>query len=190
MAKVQGGSEMLGRILKTFKTKKEKDIVLRTACWEDLGEQLRFINELSKEDTFITYGGEEITKDKEMEWLSKAIGEIQKGNMVLISAFHKSKLIGNCEVKRGEKRQKHVGSIGISVAKNYREEGIGTEMLKVLLEEAKKMGVKILKLWVFANNSRAIYVYEKLGFKRSGCVPEGILYKGKYVDDVLMCGEV
>ena len=60
-------------------------------------------------------------------------------------------------------------------------------MLKVLLEEAKKVGIKILKLWVFANNPRAIHTYEKLGFEKFGQVPEEILYKGKYVDHILMC---
>jgi len=37
-------------------------------------------------------------------------------------------------------------------------------MLKTLLSQAEKMGLKIVLLNVFSTNERAIHAYEKVGF--------------------------
>lgn len=42
-----------GKIIKKFKTKKGKEIVIRYLKWEDLDELTRYVNDLSKEDTFV-----------------------------------------------------------------------------------------------------------------------------------------
>jgi RimJ/RimL family protein N-acetyltransferase len=57
----------------------------------------------------------------------------------------------------------------------------------VLLRLAKEfLDLKLVYLFVFANNKRARYFYRKVGFRDCGRIPKAILYKGKYVDQVFM----
>jgi hypothetical protein len=44
-----------GKVIKTFITKKDTEVTIRYPKWEDLDEMTRYINEISKEDTFVTF---------------------------------------------------------------------------------------------------------------------------------------
>ena len=59
-------------------------------------------------------------------------------------------------------------------------------MMRVLIEQAEKMGMKVLTLTAFASNKRAIHVYEKVGFVQTGLIPKKHLKEGKYIDEVIM----
>lgn len=58
--------------------------------------------------------------------------------------------------------------MGIALKNGFRDVGIGTEVLKPLIEQARSIGLKVLTLSAFATNKRAIHVYEKAGFVRTG----------------------
>ncbi len=81
-----------------------------------------------------------------------------------------------------------MGIFGILVEKEFRGEGIAFELGKAIIEEAKKKikGLRIIILDVFAINKKAKKLYQKLGFREYGVLKEGILYKGKYIDEVKM----
>lgn len=175
-----------GKIIKKFKSKTGKQVIIRYPKWEDLDELLSFINELSSEDTFITYFGQKITKDEEIEYLANSIKKMEKNQRIHLCAFIGDKLVGNCAVTRKSQRSKHVGEVDISVRKEHRNEGLGAKLLKSLVDESKKLGLKILYLGVFENNPRARHLYEKLGFKECGKIPEMYFFKGKYIAQVLM----
>ncbi len=42
---------------------------------------------------------------------------------------------------------KHIGNIHISLNKQYRRQGIGTRVLNIIIEEAKKYGITTLQIW-------------------------------------------
>lgn len=174
-----------GKIIKTFKSKKGREVVIRYPKWEDLEEVLKFANNLAFEDTFVELQGP-ISKDEEIKWLADTIARMEQGKRVHLVASVNGQYAGNCEIRVGEKRRRHVGEIGISVAKEYRQEGIGTELLRSLIEEGKKLGLKLLLLYCFETNARAIHVYETLGFKRAGLVPGVFAYKDDFVGEVTM----
>lgn len=64
--------------------------------------------------------------------------------------------------------------------------GIGTEMMKAIIEESRRIGLKILVLHFASTNLRAIHVYEKVGFREVGRIPNGIYFNNRYMDDVIM----
>jgi N-acetylglutamate synthase-like GNAT family acetyltransferase len=47
------------------------------------------------------------------------------------------RVIANSELKRGRGDASHIGEIGITIKDGYRNIGIGTEMLKTLISQAK-----------------------------------------------------
>ena len=53
-------------------------------------------------------------------------------------------------------------------------------------KQAMRLGVEVVELEVFAANTRAIHVYEKVGYKITGRVPNAIKWEGKYMDSLIM----
>lgn len=180
----------LGKILKKIKSKKGNEITIRMVKWEDLDQLLSMFNELSKENTFLTFKGEKITRNTGIDWLSNVISEIERKNKAFICAFMRNKLTGICWVTRGESRNEHTGILATAVRKNFRDEGIGKELLKTILEESRKLGLKVVYLGVFASNKKAISLYQNLGFQECGRMPKEVFYKNRYIDGVRMYKEI
>lgn len=174
-----------GQIIKTFKSKKGNDIIIRYPKWEDLDTVTEFVNALIEEDTFLMLP-EKQTHTSEATWMAKTFDDIENSKKIHIVAEVNGQYAGNCEIRIHERRQAHVGDIGISIAAQYRQEGIGYELLSTLIEEGKKKGLHLLIIHCFKNNDRALHLYEKLGFKRAGLVPGMYQYKGSYVGEVTL----
>ena len=58
--------------------------------------------------------------------------------------------------------------LNITVSGKVRNRGIGTQLMREILERAKKYGVTDIHLEVRESNEAAIHLYEKLGFLRDG----------------------
>lgn len=175
-----------GEVIKSFKSRSDKEIKLRYPRWKDLEQLMNFINGLVEEDTFIMMN-EKQDKKKEAEYLSEALTELELGKRVQLLAFDNEKLIGNAAIEKQTFRSKHVGLANISVRKGYREEGIGYQLFQAVIGEAiAKLELKLLVLTVFDINERAIEFYKSFGFKKAGTIPEEIEYKGEYVGHAWM----
>jgi RimJ/RimL family protein N-acetyltransferase len=176
----------LGIVIKKFISKKGHEVIIRTPKWEDLDSMLEFANALSKEDTFVLLNGITLTRDDEIAYLSTQIAGMEKKTKIHLVATVKGKFAANCGIDIDRWRKKHVGLIHISVTEQFREEGIGIELMNALISEAKKMGLRVLTLTCLENNTRALHVYEKIGFQKAGIIPKAILYHGEYVGEIQM----
>jgi ribosomal-protein-alanine N-acetyltransferase len=58
--------------------------------------------------------------------------------------------------------------LNVTVSGKVRNRGIGTRLMREILERAKKYGVTDIHLEVRESNEAAIHLYEKLGFLRDG----------------------
>jgi RimJ/RimL family protein N-acetyltransferase len=182
---------MPGRFVKTFRSKHGEEIIIRYPMWEDLDELIRFINKISKEDTYITFSGEAVSRDEEIAYLNNCFRNMKHGNSVHLYATCGAQVIGTCSVERvflHRQRAMHVGTFGITLEKEFRGKGIGQTMAETVIEEAKNRlrGIEMLTLDVYSENEKAIKMYEKLGFKKAGVIPNGLKYKNRYLDEVKM----
>src|SRR3989344_4381420 len=174
--------------LYTGQTKKGTDIVIRYPTSDDLDEMLRYINTISLEQTFIRFQGEQMTREAEQKFLDSVLASIAKKTKVCLCVFHGKELIGLSALEMRDKVEQHIGNFGISIAKDYRGEGIGMLLMNMVLKEAKKniATLKICTLSVFANNTIAREMYKNCGFKEYGILPHGILHRRTFVDHVYM----
>ncbi len=179
--------EHIGDYERTFTTKKGRQVLIRSLRRdEDVDELLRFINELVDEDIFINMT-RRVSKGEESEWLSGRLRALEEGRGFNLLAFHGRRIVANAGLDRLSGRSGHVGGLGIAVSRGFRDEGIGSELLRELMRLAKdSLNLKMLTLHVFSANERAVHVYEKLGFERCGRLPGAIFWQGDFIDDVLM----
>ena len=175
-----------GKIIKTFKSKKGNIIVLRYPRKEDLDDLLGYVNDLIREDTFVLISGKPETRHGEEKFLRQLLRSMQAGEALSLVIERNNKIVGMTGVAREKFRMRHVGMLGISLAPEVREEGIGTVAFSTIIDESKKMGLKLLTLHCFENNTRAIHMYEKFGFVRMGVIPNAVLFHGKYVGQISM----
>lgn len=174
-----------GEVIREFVAKDGRRVILRTLKWEDLDDLLEFINSLIEEGANILKA-EKVSRDEEIEWLSNIFKRIEKGEIFCVAAEVDGRLVANSEIIRGAGYSRHVGIIGIAIKKGFRGIGIGTEMMKTLEEYARKMGLKVLMLSVFANNTPAINLYKKMGFVETGRIPKRFFKDGNYIDEIIM----
>jgi ribosomal-protein-alanine N-acetyltransferase len=73
------------------------------------------------------------------------------------------------------------------VAKNFRNKGVGSFLLKESINLLKKDGIKKIELTVASDNIYAVHLYEKFGFKKIGFLRD--IY-GKGIDRNLMVCEI
>lgn len=84
-------------------------------------------------------------------------------------------------------RMRHVGSVGLFVHTEYQNMGVGTALLKTLLDLADNWLMLVrVELEVYADNERAIHLYEKLGFEQEGLLRMTTVRNGRYVDEYKM----
>lgn len=154
-----------------------------------------YINVLSKEQTFISFQGEEISLQLEIEYIDKLLDKFRKKLAIHLLAFTSEKLIGSSDLNMKDPNRgalKHEGVFGISVLKEYRRKGLGKLLMRFVLDEAIKNlpNLKIITLGVFSTNDLAKQMYKRFGFTEYGRLPGGIFYKGEYIDHIYMYKKV
>lgn len=174
-----------GKIVRSFFAKDGRKVVLRTPKWEDLDDFLEIINSLVDEGADILRT-ERVSKEEEIDFLSKVLSRLEKDEMFYLVAEVDGKVVAVSEISKRGGYEKHVGVIGIAIRNGFRDLGIGTEIMKALVEQAQKMGLKVLTLSAFATNKPAIHVYEKVGFVQTGTIPKKHFKEGKYIDEIIL----
>lgn len=179
-----------GKILKSFFAENGQNVLLRTPRWEDLDDLLELINSLVDENAQI-YITEKLTREAEAEWLLKALSRLEKNEQFFLAAEADRKVVAlsDFQIKEGDPEQRP-GNFGIIVKKSYRDLGIGTEMMRSMLEHAVSFGFRKVTVNAFATNIRAIHVYKKVGFVETDKIPKSHFRQGKYIDEVVMTKEI
>ncbi len=179
---------MEGKIVVDTKTKNEENLVVRYPKRSDVKIMQDYINKLSEEQTFVSFQGEQISLEAEEDFLRSNLKRIKEKNDVLLLAFLNKSLIGISGINMKVRAEKHIGVLGISIAKEHRGEGIGKALMQTVLSEAEKniADLKIITLSAFIDNDVAIRMYERFGFVEYGVLPNGVFRKGKYSDHVYM----
>ncbi len=170
---------------KIFISKKNREIVLKKAeayhskGWRD------GILEVSKEKYFLLVEPEIVYSEKEIE---NRINKCSDINYHLIVAAENDKnLIGLVHAFRHPaKKLQHIGEFGIWLLKEYRNEGIGKEMILYIEEWGKKYHLEKMCLSVFSCNKNAILLYEKCGYQIVGTNKKHIKIENEYYDLIHM----
>lgn len=88
---------------------------------------------------------------------------------------------------RANPRTRHVGSVGIFVHTDWQNKGVGTALLKTVLDLADNWLMLVrVELEVFADNDRARHLYEKLGFELEGRRRMAVVKDGAFIDELML----
>jgi putative acetyltransferase len=97
------------------------------------------------------------------------------------------KAVGMIFLSRFEARRAHVGSIGMAVHDAYAGRGVGSALMAAVVDLADNwLQLKRLELDVYADNARAIALYERFGFEREGLARAYAWRDGAFADSLAM----
>jgi len=163
-------------------------IIIRELKRSDFAEyyknELSYYKELKNDPTFGigTYGKRLTRKDikKSFSKLLKALSSHK--STVLVAVNEKGNIVGMGELNSNAwPEAPHIADIGYSVVKEYRGKGIGTMIVKELLEGAKGK-YEIVTANTFSRNVASKRLLKKLGFKRWGLGPKFVKRGNLYMD--------
>ena len=84
-------------------------------------------------------------------------------------------------------RLRHSAGLGIMVHKEWQNRGVGTAILKAILDMADNwLMLERVELGVFADNTGAIRLYERMGFVAEGKKRHAAIKNGEYADEIIM----
>lgn len=96
-------------------------------------------------------------------------------------------VIGHLSVSREEHPvTRHVASIGMAVAREWRRRGVGSALMAEALRWAREMGVEKLALSVYPDNEAARALYARFGFREEGCLSGHSKKSTGYRDEIVM----
>jgi RimJ/RimL family protein N-acetyltransferase len=148
-------------------------------------EHARKVIEEFPEYLFYTPGEFDYTPEQERKILADAAAS---DNSAFLLAEVDGQIVGLLNYRGGQRQAgRHAAMLGISVRKDWCDRGVGTALLRAAIDHARAGGVvKRIELAVFAQNARAIHVYEKLGFRHEGRRRNAVYKNGQYHDDLIM----
>lgn len=156
------------------------DITIEKAVETEAKEILEYLKKAGGETENLTFGSEGLsfTVKEEADYLEKIKNSSDE---VVLVAKSNGIIVGDASLTRLPRRMSHRGEIGIGVLKDYWNKGIGSRLLSEIIAFAKENSFDTLDLQVRSDNSAAIHLYEKFGFKKIGTHPDFFRIRGEKI---------
>jgi RimJ/RimL family protein N-acetyltransferase len=109
-------------------------------------------------------------------------------NSLIILGLIKKQIVSVANLSGGKrKRMEHLANLGITVRKPFWRQGIGSEMMKYLIDWAHQSKIiRKINLTVRNDNNGAIKLYEQLRFIEEGLNSRALQINKKFYDAIMM----
>ena len=160
--------------------------MIREAIPDDAEKMILYLNQVGGESDNLLHGANEFLVPIEGVRRKLAMSKESENSIVLI-ALENDRIIARAELDGyNAARIRHRAKFSISVKKEYWNQGIGTEMLKRIIEQAEKMQIRVIELEVISDNARGIHLYHKMGFTDIGTYKDYFCVNGMFKDAIVM----
>lgn len=164
-----------------------ENLNIREANCEDAQAILDYMKLITRETNNLLLTPEIVDKLSLADEKKVLKDSLQSENSIFLVAEKDNLIIGTGNLHSFEKESfKHRGTFGMAVRKEFWGKGIGSLILKGLIDFANSLNLEILELEVRTDNHAAIHLYQKIGFTEYGMYKEYMLINNVYYDVLLM----
>lgn len=93
---------------------------------------------------------------------------------------------GACDAFRTREGYKTTSELAVHLHKDYRGQGLGTQILQELEKKSKAQGIHSMVACIDSGNTGSVRLHERLGFKTVGTMSEVARKSGQWLDLVIM----
>jgi RimJ/RimL family protein N-acetyltransferase len=136
-------------------------VLLRPLLREDREELRALFSSASPEDLQFMRS-DVANRDTIDSW----IDQLDYRQILPLMAVVNERFVGDATLHFRSGPFRHVAEIRIYLLQEYRRRGLGTLMLKTLIDIARKTGIQFIMAQVVADQTRAIEAFHSLGFER------------------------
>lgn len=161
-------------------------LVIREATIDDAAAFQAFVAELFGESLSVLYEHTEVPTVRHQAGLISRL--CSHPTSCLLLAFRDRQLAGVLDLHGFQKPQReHCAVFGMSVAKAFRNQGVGRALVEEMLCFANKNEVlSRIELEVFETNSAAIHLYESMQFSHEGRKCAAVRVNDRHIDILCM----
>jgi len=157
-------------------------VLLRALNTEDRGRLQAMFASVGEDDA-------EAMRDnvKDPAAIQRWIDELNYSRVIPLVAVVNDEIVGDVTLHLGRGPYRHKGEVRIFLSKPYRQRGLGTAMLRAVIDIAKRLELHLLTVEVLANRTSIIRAFRGLGFQMQATLPDYfIMPDGETLDVVLM----
>jgi L-phenylalanine/L-methionine N-acetyltransferase len=111
---------------------------------------------------------------------------IDASNRMLVAEID-GKVVGNAGLQLNRGRRAHSGSIGMAVRDDFQGRGVGTALMRALMDLADNWyNLLRIDLQVYTDNEAGIHLYQRFGFVIEGTLRSYAYRDGEFVDAYYM----
>lgn len=144
---------------RSFKTKPGRDITIRLFWEEAMDGLVVFYDQFEPKEAY--QGLPPRLKDPRRQW----VGNLVQDSITLL-AMDEGRVIGHTSALPVP--SSFMAELLVFVHQDFRNQGIGTELIRLVAQCTAERGIKSLWLTVLTSNSIALHVYQKCGFNFIG----------------------
>ena len=161
---------------------------LRSPEPSDAAQRVAYLRQVNGETDFMARSTTDSPGDTEL--VAEIIADqLEDDGALEIAAWLDGRMIACGGISRTASypRKRHRAQLGIAVLREYWGLGIGSAILRALIDAAPSMGYGQIELSVVAENARAIALYRRMGFQETGRIPDAFRFEdGHYSDELWM----
>ena len=102
-------------------------------------------------------------------------------------ALSEGRVIGWCDISPLHRViYSHCGVLGIGLLPNFRNQRIGTRLIRAALDEARRIGLHRVELTVRESSAQAIALYKAMEFRIEGVKRDGVRLDDRYENLLMM----
>ena len=140
----------------------------RYACWRDAPAYVDMCNILHREQVMAYHAATDFSLG--LERLSRFLLGLETGKSSHVIIETEGRIVGEGALQSGTAPM--TGTLGIKIIGECRRLGLGEQMMSVLEEEARKLGLARIYLVVWGLNEAAYRLYLKVGYREVGRLPD------------------
>ena len=152
---------------------------------QDAAELLDYLKTIGGETDNLSFGPEGVPLGLEEEQAYLSMQAQSRDHMQLFAKVN-GEIIGTASLNRKGGRARHRGEFGISLKRAWWGCGASSALTEAILAFARENGFAQLDLEVRSDNTRAIRLYERYGFRKLCTFPAFFRMGGRDIDFDLM----
>lgn len=155
--------------------------LLRPLTTEDKGALIALFEPIAPEDIRLMH-----SNVRDCELVASWVDQLDYAKILPLVAVVNGRIVGDATLRFHRGPERHIGTVRIFISKEFRRRGLGTAMLRALVDLGRKCGLRQIVAEVLASQVKTIKAFKEIGFELRATYPDYFMTPDGETHDVDM----